>query len=207
MSPSNPILPPGSPLQGPQRDNNSKLLVSMVLIVAVHACVLSALLIQGCKRQDTGKESAVATNEEPPFARVPAPPTPAPEQPTASAVPSVATPQTNTPVLPPPQAAASNFVVTPPPMEMVAPGAAPSAAKPAVSGNPSVYVVKKGDTLTRVAKAHGVSVPAIRAANALKTDRLLVGQKLKIPAGEANSPKAEGSPMPGEPAPSQAAPQ
>src|SRR5207237_9616827 len=45
----------------------------------------------------------------------------------------------------------------------------------------SVHVVKAGETLTRVAKQHNVSVKALRAANHLKTDRLIVGQKIKIP--------------------------
>lgn len=44
------------------------------------------------------------------------------------------------------------------------------------------YTVKAGDTLTRVAKTHGTTVNALRSANNLKTDRLVVGQKLKIPA-------------------------
>lgn len=48
------------------------------------------------------------------------------------------------------------------------------------SGNS--YVVKSGDTLTKIATAHGVSVSELRSANGLKTSRLNVGQKLKIPA-------------------------
>jgi LysM repeat protein len=44
-------------------------------------------------------------------------------------------------------------------------------------------VVKSGDTLPRIAKAHGLSVQAIKAANGLKSNRVVVGQKLKLPAG------------------------
>ncbi|MEI7533910.1 MAG: LysM peptidoglycan-binding domain-containing protein [Verrucomicrobiae bacterium] len=48
------------------------------------------------------------------------------------------------------------------------------------------YTVKSGDTLTKIAKAHGTSVKAIETANGLSTTKIKVGQKLKIPAkGEA----------------------
>ncbi len=47
------------------------------------------------------------------------------------------------------------------------------------------YTVKSGDTLTKVAKAHNVTVSQLRAANGLKTSGLKVGQKLKIPAPSA----------------------
>ncbi|MDB6036909.1 MAG: cell wall lytic [Verrucomicrobiales bacterium] len=46
----------------------------------------------------------------------------------------------------------------------------------------TTHVVKAGETLTKIAHQHGTTVKAIRSANALKTDRVSVGQKLKIPA-------------------------
>jgi LysM repeat protein len=49
------------------------------------------------------------------------------------------------------------------------------------SHSETVYVVKSGDTLTRIAKAHGTTIKALRAANSLEGDRLLVGEKLKMP--------------------------
>jgi len=45
-----------------------------------------------------------------------------------------------------------------------------------------VYSVKSGDTLNRIAVTHGVSLKALRAENGLKTDRITVGQKLRIPS-------------------------
>ncbi|HEX4343897.1 MAG TPA: LysM peptidoglycan-binding domain-containing protein [Verrucomicrobiae bacterium] len=56
-----------------------------------------------------------------------------------------------------------------------------------------VYAVKSGDTLTSIAKAHGVSVKALRSENSLTTDRIKVGQKLKIPG---KAPAAEAAPAP-----------
>jgi LysM repeat protein len=46
----------------------------------------------------------------------------------------------------------------------------------------NIYVVKSGDTLQKIAHDKGTTVKAIKAANSMKTDRLLVGKKLKLPA-------------------------
>lgn len=46
----------------------------------------------------------------------------------------------------------------------------------------TVYVVVSGDNLTKIALKFGTSVKALRSENNLPTDRLKVGQKLKIPA-------------------------
>ena len=54
----------------------------------------------------------------------------------------------------------------------------------------NVYTVKKGDNLTKIAKAHGTTPKAIRAANNLKTDQIKLGQKLKVPAKSASSASA-----------------
>jgi len=47
------------------------------------------------------------------------------------------------------------------------------------------YKVKSGDTLTKIATDHGVTVRALRTANNLTTDKIVVGQELKIPAKSA----------------------
>ena len=49
------------------------------------------------------------------------------------------------------------------------------------------YVIKSGDTLTKIAKSHGTTVKAIEADNNLSTTKIKVGQKLKIPAAAAAS--------------------
>jgi LysM repeat protein len=53
------------------------------------------------------------------------------------------------------------------------------------------YSVQAGDTLTRIASKFGTSVKVIRASNNLHTDRITVGQKLKLPA-KASTPAAAG---------------
>ncbi|MFF8910523.1 LysM peptidoglycan-binding domain-containing protein [Streptomyces olivaceoviridis] len=60
----------------------------------------------------------------------------------------------------------------------------------------STYTVKKGDTLSSIAKAHGTTVAKLVSLNGLKdADHLAVGQKLKLPATKPAAPQYE--PFPG----------
>ena len=81
--------------------------------------------------------------------------------------------------------------VTAPP---VAGGVAPGEMMPApAGGSGQTYIVKSGDTLTKIASQHGTTVKALRSANNLITDKIKVGDKLVIPAKAA-------APAPVEPA-------
>jgi LysM repeat protein len=46
-------------------------------------------------------------------------------------------------------------------------------------------VVKAGDTLDRIARAHRTTVKAIKMANGLTSDRITVGRVLKMPEPRA----------------------
>jgi len=65
------------------------------------------------------------------------------------------------------------------------PVAAPTALKtvtsPVVSGPETFYVVKPGDTLSRIAKLHQTTVKSLKAINGLNSDMIAVGAKLKLP--------------------------
>ena len=79
------------------------------------------------------------------------------------------------------------------------PGAAvrPDATRPAGALNPAarteelktanasadlvVYVVRPRDTLGRIAKLHHTTIKVLRGINDLKSERILAGQKLKVP--------------------------
>ena len=78
--------------------------------------------------------------------------------------------------------------------------AAPTAEAQASTGSSmggEAYTVKSGDTLTKIAKAHGTTVKAIKAASNLTTDHIKVGQKLTIPAkAEAATPAPAPAPAP-----------
>lgn len=43
-----------------------------------------------------------------------------------------------------------------------------------------VHTVRKGDSLTSISQKYKVSIPSIKKANSMKSDRLQIGQKLKI---------------------------
>lgn len=83
-----------------------------------------------------------------------------------------------------------------PPGSATTPAPTAAGAKPeeTVAGDTTVYIVKKGETLTKIAKAHGVSVKAIKAANNLKTDQIKPNQKLKLPVKAAASAPAASAP-------------
>ncbi|MEH7095627.1 C40 family peptidase [Neobacillus vireti] len=61
--------------------------------------------------------------------------------------------------------------------------AAPAAAKPATS-TPTVvtsnYIVKSGDTLGKIAVTYDMTVPDLKSLNHLTSDRIYVGQTLKV---------------------------
>jgi LysM repeat protein len=68
-----------------------------------------------------------------------------------------------------------------------APGAAGANPAPATSGataaalSPRTIIVKPGDTLTALARKHGVAVAQLKDLNQLEGDRILIGQPLVIP--------------------------
>ncbi|MFO1496872.1 MAG: LysM peptidoglycan-binding domain-containing protein [Verrucomicrobiota bacterium] len=165
-------------------------------MLAVHVFLLAGLLIQGCKRQDAGPgASTELTNSVPAFSA------PVPSNDTAVATQSVPPPATQTIVTPPaatanpaPELPAAGTVATPTTSPRAAetvdrlrstPAPDVAVSEAGSEGPVTNYVVKAGDNLTRIAKAHHTTTKAIRAANNLKTDRILVGQKLKVPQGIA----------------------
>jgi LysM repeat protein len=70
-----------------------------------------------------------------------------------------------------------------PPVTVVAPSVGTDAVPLAVDE----YVIQRGDSLSAIAQRHSTTVKALRAANGLKTDLILAGKKLKLPAGSAFS--------------------
>jgi LysM repeat protein len=58
---------------------------------------------------------------------------------------------------------------------------APAAARQVQSNDSSVYVVKSGDMLGKIAQKFKTTVKRLREVNNLPSDRIRVGQKLKLP--------------------------
>jgi cell wall-associated NlpC family hydrolase len=78
-------------------------------------------------------------------------------------------------------------------------GLAVLAAIPVVSLADATHVVRKGDTLGKIARAHHVSVATIQAANGLEGTHLSVGTKLVLPGGKAHSKRRKASEGKGKP--------
>jgi LysM repeat protein len=168
MNNPNPFVPQGSLLEQ-QSKRRSRLKLGVFCMLAVGIAGLSAMLIQGCKREesenspdmsqsqpsvDTNNYAETDTNIPPTeVSNPPVPPGP---------------PETSVTPVPAP-------APVPPPAPMPAPAPAPTENE---------YVVVKGDTLGRIAKANGVMLKALEDANpGITPTRLRIGQKLTIPAG------------------------
>ena len=64
---------------------------------------------------------------------------------------------------------------------------AASATRVASSSGPVVHVVRRGDTLTGIARRHGTSVAALRRTNGLSSSLIRAGQTLRVPGAGSSS--------------------
>lgn len=73
-----------------------------------------------------------------------------------------------------------------------------SQAAPETAGGTTTYVVRRGDTLTAIAKRFGVSVAAIMRANGIRDPgRIITGTRLIIPGVKATpTPRPKLKPLP-----------
>ncbi|MEY2194038.1 LysM peptidoglycan-binding domain-containing protein [Neobacillus sp. BF23-41] len=71
---------------------------------------------------------------------------------------------------------------TPKPPVTTTPPKAPATPPPVVQTEVTDYIVKSGDTLGGIAGDYQLTVKELKALNKLSSDRLYVGQKLKVPA-------------------------
>jgi LysM repeat protein len=158
MNNPNPFVPKGSLLeQQSQRRSRLKLAVFCVLAVAVTG--LTAMLIQGCKR------------EQPPIDNGPSP----------LDVPTNNIPLDNTNVYTPPTNTVPPLPLLPPPTNTVPP--LPPLPNTGDTGAGTDYLVQPGDNFSKLSKKFGVSVKAIAAANpGVDSTKLKIKQKLSIPA-------------------------
>ena len=59
--------------------------------------------------------------------------------------------------------------------------AKPAAQKQETKAAPTSHTVKKGETLSVIARKYGTTVDALKKTNGLKSDNITIGQKLKLP--------------------------
>jgi LysM repeat protein len=173
MNNPNPFVPKGSLLEQ-QSLRRSRLKIAVGCVLAVSVLGLVAMLIQGCKREAPDTTAAAPQMDTNPPALDLSNSAPVDTNLTA-AMPPVPSPASNSMTMPPPQ---------PPPAALTPPPTPPEAAAGGTD-----YVVVSGDTLAKIAKAHGVTVKALEAANpGVEPKKLKIKQKLTIPGA---SPAAD----------------
>lgn len=124
------------------------------LIIGVHVAVIgSVVMTQGCTSTKRGAGSAIPAVVEP----APAP------------------------ILPPSAALVAQPAVQPVAFPQIQPPAEPAPLKTAVAAG-NVYVVKTGDSLSKIAAAHGVNSRELAELNQLAdANKIRIGQKLILP--------------------------
>jgi LysM repeat protein len=159
MSNPNPFVPKGSLLEQ-QSKRQSRMKIAVTCVLAIGVTSLVAMLIEGCQREKTSDESSSADTN------------------------TVAMTDTNT------SFTTDTNTTVPPPGVTNTP---PPAPLPPVNSTPpetaaSVYTIVSGDTLGKIAHAHGVSLKALEAANSgVDSRKLKIGQKINIPSGDNSS--------------------
>jgi LysM repeat protein len=164
MNNTNPFVPKGS-LLDQQSQRRSRLKLAVFCVLAVSVTGLTAMLIQGCKREKPPEDLTSMIDTNTPLLAETNPPVL----------------DTNIPVYNPPTTVSNTAVIPVPPIT-------PVVEPPITEG--SEYKVAKGDTLEKIAKNHGVTLKALKAANPnVKPTKMKIGDKLTIPAG--GKPAAE----------------
>jgi len=206
MNNPNPFVPQGSLLEQ-QSKRRSRMYLGVLCMLVVGTAGLIAMLIQGCKREQVSEENqlppdtnvvAMDTNVAPMMASNPpvvappvvVPPPAAPEYVVVhgdtlgkiakkNGVTLSALKAANPGVDPAKLKVGQKIAI---PAGGTAPGPTGVSAPADTGMGGETYTVKSGDSLTKIAKAHGTTVKAIEAENGMSSTRINVGQKLKIPA-------------------------
>ncbi len=159
MSAQNPFQIPSCFKLDIEQRRRERFKKTVVTAVIVSVAVVVGLLIEGCVSE---KSSANIPDNS---TQTPAQTVPVPAAPQTQPEPTIS--QTSVPTQPGPVATVQKKTATP--------------VERSSSTGAAVYLVKSGDTLSHIAKTHGITVAALKSANALDTDRITVGEKLKIP--------------------------
>ena len=163
MKTLNPFNAPGSSQAERQRMRRERFKIVVWTVAGVNVLLFAGMLIQGCQR-----EPATSTSQD-------TNPVEAASSDSNGAAMAQPTPGTTAPVTPTFQA--------PAPDTGVPAGVTKAAPEPAQPGTWQ-YVVVKGDSFYKIARANKVSMKALADANAgVDSARLKIGQVLQVPAG------------------------
>jgi LysM repeat protein len=176
----NPFTPTVSLMSVPQRSRRERFKVTMFSVLAAHAILLIGLLIQGCKSESGLSAASTQDSTNSPALQA--------ERPVATTQKPAVKPAAFSGSLPATVPAAPQ----PAHIAMPQPASVPvkQIAATTAASTETIYTVKSGDTLSRIAKTHATTISALKTANGLTSDRLSIGTKLKIPAN--SGPQAKG---------------
>ena len=159
-----PFSGPGTIKEERQQQRREQFKLAVWAVVWANVVLFGGLLIQGCQREPAANESSGGNAAEVASSN------------TNGVAAAPAKPETIPPVAAAPEVVPTKTLPDAP--ATVAPIPAPATAKS--------YTVVKGDSFYKIAKANGVSVKALMAANpGVESAKLKVGQKLKMPETRA----------------------
>ena len=180
MSTPNPLAPQGSLLEQ-QAKSRSSLQIG-ALIVGLHVFVLGGFLILGCSKEVKKDEAKPLTDS----LSNPSPITGDTNLPSLDAGAIAALPGGLGASTSVPPAVLGAVTTNPPVVESPAPAVANAPANAGSAAAAGEYKIQKGDIAYNVAKKNGVSLKALKEANAnVDLGKLKVGQTIQIPAGAA----------------------
>lgn len=156
MNPSNPFQIPSCFQVSEQQRRRERFKKGVITAVALLIALLVGLLIQGCVSEHSQAGTPDSAANQP------------------AAAPEASKAQSPVILQFQPKPAATSTAVPARPVTLTTPVVPPPTAV--------AYTVERGDTLGRIARTHGTTVKAIQAANGLATDRIVIGEKLKLPA-------------------------
>ena len=172
-----------------ERRRRERFKIGVYAALGTAAFFLAGMLIQGCQnRQEAASvEPKTETTEQATNQSLPQP-----TNPTDPALATASRPESNSAS----PAPASEAPLPPEPTPSASAASAPALTNtpPAapVTAESAVYVVKHGDSLFKIARAHGTSVKALKGANGLKGDTIVAGRKLKIPRAKTAASTIQG---------------
>ncbi|MES2310289.1 MAG: LysM peptidoglycan-binding domain-containing protein [Verrucomicrobiota bacterium] len=168
--------------QAPSNGGGLKLMTVFIVVLALHVLVIGGVsaysLLKGNSEPVAQEEKKAETNEATPAAtETPAVETTAPVATDTTTASNVAAPETVTPAPVEPVISTTPNIST----------SAPVASSPMVEATPAPspsslgsYTVAKGDTLSKIARTHGMKVADLKALNGMKSDNLKIGQEMKV---------------------------
>jgi len=157
MNATNPFQIPSCFQIDHERRRRERFKRTFIAVVTAGVLLLVGLLIEGCMSEHARAATPAGTVTDLQAPSLNLPPVATPPNP-------ISLPQPN------PQPAVSQSAM-----------AVSKANTPPAGRSETVYVIKAGDTLTRIARAHRTTVKAIEEANDLASDHISVGTKLKLP--------------------------